>query len=344
MANPPHPYGDHHIQHFPTQSISKLAPLSGLILCIVLVVLFFVRYYVLESFLLRKLYGKKYTDLNDKERRGFLNHHIAGATKLIIFIVALYPFINVAFRTSNLHDRMGPGSHVTMGDMLLICAHMLVAMYIFELIYRTNVSPIGVLHHVGTIIIGQTAIVLTLNLIGESDATIEFLLCTVWGAFDIVAEFLPHISIVLYRLYPESHHFLRRVFLISAITTFLGTIMETSVIFYFFGSLWYRWSLAFKITTPLLHCAFSACQLHGSRVFWKMYQKQGRLIKQEADMEASVRKEGKLEEQLTPPGISNLYKNYNESTVVGSADYLQHDPSTSSTAQLTHPEDAHTKS
>lgn len=149
---------------------------------------------------------------------------------------------------------------------------------------------------------------------------------------------------MLYRLYPESHYFLRRVFLISAITTFLGTIMETSVIFYFFGSLWYRWSLAFKITTPLLHCAFSACQLHGSRVFYKMYQKQTRLIKQEADMEASVRKEGKLQDEPNGVPSGSVYQNYNESTVVDSADYLQqHNPSMS-TAQLTKHEDAHPRS
>jgi len=176
-----------------------------------------------------------------------------------------------------------------------------------------------VLHHVGTIIIAQTAIVLTLNLIAQSDATIEFLLCTVWGAFDIVAEFLPHISIILYRLYPTSHHFLRRVFLISAITTFCGTCMETAVIFYFFGSLWDRWNIAFKITTPLLHCAFSACQLHGSHVFYKMYKKQGRLIKEQKDLEASNAKEAKLGngQELSAPVMS-----YDDSMMADSREHL----------------------
>jgi hypothetical protein len=36
-------------------------------------------------------------------------------------------------------------------------------------------------HHIGTIMIGQSAIAISLNLVREKDATIEFILCTVWG-------------------------------------------------------------------------------------------------------------------------------------------------------------------
>lgn len=179
MAGPTH--GNQHVQNFPNQLVSVLSPFSGLILSIVLVVLFFIRYYILEAFLLRYFYGAKYTNLDEKERRGFLNHHIAGATKIIILSLAAYPFISVCFRKSDFHTPLSKGSIVTMGDMLVVCTHMLVGMYIFELTYRTKVSPIGVLHHVGTIIIGQTALVLTLGFQHQKDATIEFLLCTVWG-------------------------------------------------------------------------------------------------------------------------------------------------------------------
>ncbi len=55
------------------------------------------------------------------------------------------------------------------------------AMYIFELFYRTKISPVSVGHHIGTIIIGQTAIAISFNLVREKDATIEFILCLVWG-------------------------------------------------------------------------------------------------------------------------------------------------------------------
>lgn len=57
----------------------------------------------------------------------------------------------------------------------------LIAMYVFELFYRPKISPVSVGHHIGTIMIGQSAIAISLNLIRERDATIEFILCTVWG-------------------------------------------------------------------------------------------------------------------------------------------------------------------
>lgn len=47
---------------------------------------------------------------------------------------------------------------------------------------------------------------------------------------------------------------------------------------YMFGSLWNRWTLAFKITTPMLHVLFAAAQLWGSWNFYCLYQKQCRLL------------------------------------------------------------------
>ncbi|GMG02518.1 unnamed protein product [Aspergillus oryzae] len=163
------------------QPISRLAPFSALIISIVLVVLFVVRYYVLEGFLIKRLYGSIYTNLSEVNRRGFINHHIAGLTKILILIVAAYPFLEVVIGKSSFHTPYAHGSRVTMGDMLVVVAQMLIGMYAFELIYRTKLSPIAVLHHIGTIIIGQSAIAISLDLAREPDADIEFVLCTVWG-------------------------------------------------------------------------------------------------------------------------------------------------------------------
>lgn len=58
---------------------------------------------------------------------------------------------------------------------------------------------------------------------------------------------------------------------------------ETIVIFYLFGSLWDQWQLSFKIVTPLLHCAFSATQVHGSRIFFMMWKKQRRMLEEKAN-------------------------------------------------------------
>lgn len=296
MSNPsvPHAIGDEHIRHVPLTALSKLSPYSGLILSIVCVVLFILKQFIIEAFLLKRLYGSRYTQLNEVNRRGFVNHHIAGATKLVILVVAGYPFIAVAFRDAVLNDPYAKGSKVTLGDVLVVCTQALVGMYVFELIYRVKISYISSMHHVGSIMVAQAAIAISLNLTREKDATIEFILCTVWGAFDIVCELLPHLAIILYRLYPARHRFLARLFCFAFATTLFGTLSETLVIFYLFGSLWSQWQLAFKIVTPILHCAFSATQLHGSRIFYYMWKKQVRLlVREKKDLEVGLEGEGK---------------------------------------------------
>lgn len=138
-----HAPGDQHIKHVPLTSLSKLSPYSALTLSIVLVILFLLKQYVIEAFLLKRLYGSRYTQLNEVNRRGFVNHHIAGATKLIILVAAVYPFINVAFRYAVLNDPYARGSRVTLGDVLVVCTQVLVGMYVFELIYRVKIRYVA---------------------------------------------------------------------------------------------------------------------------------------------------------------------------------------------------------
>ncbi|KAI7773618.1 hypothetical protein LA080_010245 [Diaporthe eres] len=295
---------DEHLDRMPLTTISILAPFSALIMSIVFVVYFAIRFYILEGFLLKRIYGATYTTMDETVRRGFVNHHIAGGTKILILIAAIYPFISVVFGTATFHTRFsGTTSPVTMGDILIVVSQMLMAMYIFELFYRPKISPVSVGHHVGTIMIGQSAIAISLDLIREPDADIEFSLCLVWGAFDIIAEFLPHVTIILYRVYPDSHNFLRRLFLAAMATTLSGTIAETIVTMYMFGSLWNRWTLAFKITTPMLHILFAAAQLWGSWNFYCLYQKQCRLLVAGRHNNTHAVEEAKTEPRSDPESL-----------------------------------------
>jgi hypothetical protein len=162
--------------------ISDLAQFSALIISIVLVVCFFVRFYILEGFLIRRLYGSIYTNMSELNRRGFVNHHIAGVTKVIILIVAAYPFVSITFcKGPSFNTPFVHGSPVSLGDIMIVVAQMLIGIYIFELIYRMKLSPVAVMHHVGTIFIGQAAIAISLRPLREPDAYIEFVLCTAWG-------------------------------------------------------------------------------------------------------------------------------------------------------------------
>ncbi|KAJ7728135.1 hypothetical protein DFH07DRAFT_999071 [Mycena maculata] len=288
---------DNHIRKFPPTSISTLSPYTGLILSVVLLVLFLIKFYVLELFLLRKIYGTKYTKLDEVNRRGFVNHHIAGGTKMAILVIAVYPFGAVVFGKAGFHTPFAHGSTVTMGDILVVVAQMLVGMFLFELIYRTKISPISVVHHMASILVAQAAI--TISVSANKDSSIEFLLCLVWGAFDIICEMLPHITIIAYRVYPDSHRFLATIFRAASITTFIGTVSETVVTMYFFGQLWSRWTLPFKILTPVLHVAFSAAQFHGTRIFFKLWRKQERIIRDQRDAEKEMGEENASSETIS---------------------------------------------
>ena len=182
-----------HVARLSNTHISNLAPFSALILSIVFIIYFAVRFYVLEGFLLKKLYGEIYTRMDETTRRGFVNHHLAGTTKLLILVAAAYPFVDVAFGSASFNSSFAGSKSVTQGDVLIVAAQMLIAMYVFELFYRPKISPVSVGHHIGTIMIGQSAIAISLNLVHEKDATIEFVLCTVWGkSWQIQIRIQPH--------------------------------------------------------------------------------------------------------------------------------------------------------
>lgn len=172
-----------HIALLPNEIISVLTPYSGLIITVWMVILFLIRHYLLEGYLFRRMYGHMYEQMDDGLKRGFMNHHIAGGVKIVLLIAGAKPWLAVLFGKANLHTPLGHHPHPTMGDMLLVLTQLFVAMYLFELFYRKTLSPVAVLHHVGAVTIAQAAVVLSLDLSHEADATIEFVLCLVWGTF-----------------------------------------------------------------------------------------------------------------------------------------------------------------
>lgn len=109
------------------------------------------------------------------------------------------------------------------------------------------------------------------------------------GMFDVIAEFWPHVAIILYRMRPNDHNYLRKVFFAAGVVTFLGTITETIAVMYLWGWAWDRWTLAFRVVTPILHVVFSCAQLWGAYNFYKMWKKQMALLRdQKPDVEQAV--------------------------------------------------------
>jgi hypothetical protein len=118
-----HIHGRPHVTKLVNEEVSQLAPYADLILTISLVIYFLVRYYMFEGYLLPRFYGKLYFNLNDNQRRGFINHHVAATAKIIMILSASYPFFTVIASSATLHTPYMHSKYVTLGDgTLSLCA------------------------------------------------------------------------------------------------------------------------------------------------------------------------------------------------------------------------------
>jgi hypothetical protein len=94
------------------------------------------------------------------------------------------------------------------------------------------------------------------------------------GAFDVFAELWPHIAMIIYRIHNSNHLLLSRILYMTMALELVGTTVETVIVMWLFGSLWDKWTLSLKIATPILHILFSAAQLWGAWIFYKMGKEQ----------------------------------------------------------------------
>jgi hypothetical protein len=176
-----HFHYDPHITALKNASISKLSSFSGLILTITLVVLALLRLYVYET-LLPRIYRKTWPLLvDDTQRRNFINHHVAATLKITMVASQIYPLLGIAFGHLTLQSPISKHSQVTTGDIMIVGLEIFVSMYVFELFYRARVSYISTLHHVCAAVIAQSAVAIGIDYIAEKDATIEFIICFLWG-------------------------------------------------------------------------------------------------------------------------------------------------------------------
>ena len=170
------------LHHLVNQSVSKAAHYASLILTLSACVLAVLRIYFLDLFLIPRAYPKRVlSSITDAQRRSFVNHHVAAATKILLIIITAYPFIAIMAGHSTPHTPFFKGSRTTLGDVLVLSSQIFTVMYIFELFYRDKVSPISCAHHVGAIIIAQVALSMTIDEKREKDAIYEFMICFVWG-------------------------------------------------------------------------------------------------------------------------------------------------------------------
>lgn len=95
----------------------------------------------------------------------------------------------------------------------------------------------------------------------------------------MVAEFWPHVAMIMYRVRSDDHLLLEKIFKVTCGLEVFGTIFETAIVMWLFGSLWSKWRLAFKIVTPILHVLFSLAQIWGAVVFNRLRLREREKIK-----------------------------------------------------------------
>ncbi|WPG99376.1 Hypothetical protein R9X50_00219000 [Acrodontium crateriforme] len=275
----PHHHNEPHIGEIVNELVSKLAPFSGIILTVTACIVAIFRIYCLELFIIPKLYpARLLKSLSDGQKRGFINHHVAALTKIILLPTAGYPLLAILAGHATPHTPYFKGSTATLGDVMIVCTQLFTVMYIFELFYREKVSPISCAHHIGAIVIAQSAVAMSINYDHEKDAVIEFILCFIWGGFDVVAELWPHIAMIVYRTHANNHRLLAKMFYATMWLELVGTLSETIIVMWLFGSLWDHWSISLKVCTPILHLLFTAAQLWGAWIFRNMANQHRRLI------------------------------------------------------------------
>jgi O-antigen/teichoic acid export membrane protein len=98
------------------------------------------------------------------------------------------------------------------------------------------------------------------------------------GAYNTAVELLAHFALILYHVNPKRHHSLKLLFLQTSFGISLLTLIGTIIAAIYFADLWNQWRLTFKIAAPIIHILFSASQIYGSVIFWRMYKREQQQI------------------------------------------------------------------
>ncbi|KAJ6436308.1 restless-like transposase [Purpureocillium lavendulum] len=102
-----------------------------------------------------------------------------------LLVVGAYPTFDFLVGRASLSALLFPIQYhirITVGDALFTLSQVYSAYYLFELCFRTRfASGISIAHHIGLLVIIQTALALFANFQEHPEATMEFYMCLVWG-------------------------------------------------------------------------------------------------------------------------------------------------------------------
>lgn len=241
---------------------------------------------VLQRGLLQRAYGDVYHALedtaqkgNERQRVSFIYHHLAAASFAIIIIIGGYPVLSFTCGSGSLTTPLGDPNGATIGDMLSILLQVYCGYYLFELTFRSRyISAIALAHHVGLLIIAQTAAVLGSRASKSAEATKEFYLCMVWGAFDLVTELPLHIILIFWRIRRDDSKLCFKIACACATWVVVMALSETIVTSYLLAQSWSGWELHWQIITPTIFALWVCTQLYGAVIFIRMARQQRKKI------------------------------------------------------------------
>jgi hypothetical protein len=171
------------IVHVENEALSSLLPRAALILCSATLAIVLMSNF-LERWFLGRLYPAIWGELslsnNERRRRSFTYFHIGVSIMITLIIFGAYPVFG--FLVGRVRVSYILFGETTYGDYMLVLSQIYSAYYLFELCFRTRfASAISIAHHVGLLIVIQTALALFGDLQKHPEAILEFYMCMVWG-------------------------------------------------------------------------------------------------------------------------------------------------------------------
>ncbi|EKJ71395.1 hypothetical protein FPSE_08403 [Fusarium pseudograminearum CS3096] len=261
--------------------ISPLLPYGSLILaCCVICIALITN--CLERWLLPRIYKRFYPDLekDERRRRSFTYFHVGAFILISLVISTGYPIMDFLVGDAVFSAPVVNGGKVTVGDHLLVATEVYCAYYIFEMCFRTKfASYISIAHHIGLLIIAQTALSLFADPRKNHEATVEFYMCMVWGTFDVVVEIPIFLTMIIWRIKRDNALLLSRLAFGCCVWAVVAAITETIVTIHLLQSSWNQWGLEWKIITPVVFSLWITTQLYGSTRLYAMARAESRKAK-----------------------------------------------------------------
>ncbi|KAJ4992967.1 hypothetical protein SVAN01_01671 [Stagonosporopsis vannaccii] len=254
----------------------------GFLLSTITLIVFFAATRLLSDYLFPKLtYPEIFKRLSPSQNRRFVNHHVLISAKILMIVLALYPYLAIVTGHAQFNTPFIAGASTTMGDITIVATSIFIGMYLHELLYvSSDVQWVSVLHHVGAVIVASVMVARNVRWEVEKSTQAYTLLIMTYGIFDILAGLWPRPVMVSRIVWPGKHRMNMYLCVAAVVLTILGTIGETIVAFFLYGINMQDWSLSVKVATPFCHVVFMCAQGYSSWIMLSLARKHRRKLKE----------------------------------------------------------------